>query len=160
MSLRPVQIILAVVAGLLMAVGLLVWAFSARPFGLNHDDVIEVSLVAVERTVDPELVEGSGPLYVRSEVGEPLLERLKSKYPRAQVRDWKERPPDHGCESDDSYVISMPCARPDFVSVAYPTNVLWRTVLITAGTFSGGCEFLLFEGIDRWWILSESCLVA
>ena len=110
MSLRPVQVILAVVAGLLMAVGLLVWAFSARPFGLNHDDVIEVSLVAVERTVDPELVEGSGPLYVQSEVGEPLLERLKSKYPRAQARDWKERPPDHGCESDDGYVISMPCA--------------------------------------------------
>jgi hypothetical protein len=155
-----VTVVGAFLIGFVLALMLLASALAARPMGFTNDGDVDVAMVVLQGAIAQEFVDGKTPLYVKSDLSQVLISRLREQHPAIRAYDWSERPPDDGCKIPESdLVYAFPCERPDYVGVTRPSYVLWRTVMIGTWTFSGGCEFFLFEWFNDWRVLSERCFV-
>jgi hypothetical protein len=77
-----------------------------------------------------------------------LLEKLQHDYPKLKLKAWSERPPDHRCD----ITPIAPCNRNDFVFADAVSFPVWRTAIVSVGTFNGGGQVFVVKWGERWHI--------
>lgn len=127
------------------------------PLVVDHEQVSAVLATVLEEPISERHATNAGLLYVRSDSGGlELVTTLRDKYPHLNIAPWAERPEDLGCQSARSSVaVLAPCERDDYVAAELLSFPLWRTALVSVGTFNTGGQVILVHVAGRWRVIAD-----
>jgi hypothetical protein len=135
------------VAVTLLTIGI---ALRVAPETIMADDMMDALAVAADAPLS-QFPPGSA-VYVKTDIGLALLEKLGPRYPLLRLLSYSLRPEDSGCAASQT----VPCKRNDFLKLEVLTAPTHRTMLVAFGTSNTFGQLLLFKFWGHWRIVVGS----
>ena len=126
-------------------------ALRAAPGVIMADDMADALTVAADLSLSR--FQGGSVVYVKSELGATLLERLQSNHRSLKLTLFSSRPDDTGCAPTADSTPLVPCERDDFLKLEVLSAITPRTMLIAVGTSRTFGQVLLLRFWGRWRVL-------
>src|SRR4029077_14939810 len=114
------------------------------------DDMVDALAVAANAPLS-QFTPGSA-VYIKSDIGPALLDKLAPRYRSLRLLSYSLRPEDSGCAPSQI----APCRRNDFLKLEVLTAPTHRTMLVAFGTSSTFGQVLLLKLGGHWRIVVGS----
>ena len=120
--------------------------------------------IMADDMVDAVSVVASGPLahfpggstvYIKTDLGPALLDRLQPQYPSLKLLSYSLRPEDGDCTSGQSVPPARLCERNDFIRLEVLTSPTHRTMLVAFATFDTFGQVFLVKLWGHWRVLVD-----
>lgn len=147
---RAGVVVSAFAAGAATAMLALYIALRTAPGVIMTDDMLEVLTVVADAPLS-RFPSGS-VVYVKSDLGPLLLERLRLKHPSLRLMPYSERPEDDCIARERG---SASCQRDDFVKLEVLSSPARATMLVAVGTSRTFGQVLVFQFLGRWRVLID-----
>ena len=141
--------ILSFVAGVAVALLATYIALRFAPGTIMAGDMVDALAVAADAPLS-RYPPGSA-VYIKTDIGPALLDKLAPKYPSLRLLSYSLRPDDNGCAPSQT----APCERNDFLKLEVLTAPTNRTMLVAFGTSNTYGQFLLFKFWGHWRIVVD-----
>jgi hypothetical protein len=138
------------VAGVAVALLAIYIALRFAPDTIMADDMVDASSVAAAAALS-QFTPGS-TVYIKTDIGPALLEKLTPRYPSLRLLSYSLRPEDGGCTSAQTVL----CKRNNFLKLEVLTAPTHRTMLVAFGTSNAFGQVLLFKLWGHWRIVVAS----
>jgi hypothetical protein len=143
-------LIASFVAGVAVALLAIYIALRFAPDTIMVDDMVDALAVAADAPLS-QFTPGSA-VYVKTDIGTALLDKLGPRYPSLRLLSYALRPEDSGCAPSQT----VPCKRNDFLKLEILTAPTHRTMLVAFGTSKAFGQVLLFKLWGHWRIVVGS----
>jgi hypothetical protein len=143
-------LIASFIAGVAVALLTIYIALRFAPETIMADDMVDALVVAADAPLS-QFPPGSA-VYVKTDIGPALLEKLGPRYPLLRLLLYSLRPEDRGCAADQT----APCKRNDFLKLEVLTAPTRRTMLVAFGTSHAFGQMLLLKFWGHWRIVVGS----
>ena len=143
-------LIASFVAGVAAALLALYVALRFAPDTIMADDMVDALAVAADAPLS-QFAPGSA-VYIKTDIGPALLEKLAPRYPSLRLLPYSLRPEESGCAPAQT----VPCQRNDFLKLEVLTAPTHRTMLVAFGTSRTFGQVLLLKFGGHWRIVVGS----
>jgi len=150
---RVVTPITAFIVGVAATLLALYIALRFAPDSIMADDMVDALSVVASAPL-AHFPRGS-TVYIKTDLGPALLERLHSQYPSLRLLSYSLRPEDSDCTSGRSATPARPCERNDFIKLEALTAPTHRTMLVAFATFDSFGQVFLIKLWGRWRVLVD-----
>jgi hypothetical protein len=144
-------LIAAFIAGVAVALLTIYVALRFAPETVMADDMVDALAVAADAPLS-RFPPGSA-VYVKTDIGLALLEKLGPRYPLLRLLSYSLRPEDSGCAANQT---AAACKRNDVLKLEVLTAPTHRTMLVATGTSNTFGQVLLFKFWGHWRIVVGS----
>jgi hypothetical protein len=148
---RVGTLIAAFIAGVAAALLLIYVALRFAPDTIMADDMVDALTVVADAPLS-KFPPGSA-VYIKTDIGPVLLDKLQRKYPSLRILSYSLRPEDSGCALSQTAVPTRPCERNDFLKLEALTSQTRRTMLVAFGTSNTFGQVLLLKFWGHWRVL-------
>ena len=114
------------------------------------DDMVDALAVAADAPLS-QFTPGSA-VYIKTDIGPALLDKLAPRYPSLRFLLYSLRPEESGCAPSQA----VPCQRNDFLKLEVLTAPTPRTMLVAFGTSRTFGQVLLLKFGGHWRIVVDS----
>jgi hypothetical protein len=143
-------VIASFVAGVAAALLAIYVALRFAPDTIMADDMVDALAVAADAPLS-QFTPGSA-VYIKTDIGPALLEKLAPRYPSLRLLLYSLRPEESGCAPGQT----VTCQRNDFLKLEVLTAPTHRTMLVAFGTSSTFGQVLLLKLGGHWRIVVGS----
>ena len=143
-------LIASFVAGVAAALLAIYVALRFAPDTIMADDMVDALAVAADAPLS-QFTPGSA-VYIKTDIGPALLEKLAPRYPSLRLLLYSLRPEESGCAPAQT----VPCQRNDFLKLEVLTAPTPRTMLVAFGTSRTFGQVLLLKFGGHWRIVVGS----
>ena len=143
-------LIASFVAGVAAALLAIYVALRLAPDTIMADDMVGALAVAADAPLS-QFTPGSA-VYIKTDIGPALLEKLAPRYPSLRLLLYSLRPEESGCAPGQT----VPCQRNDFLKLEVLTAPTHRTMLVAFGTSTTFGQVLLLKFGGHWRIVVGS----
>ena len=143
-------LIASFVAGVAAALLAIYVALRFAPDTIMADDMVDALAVAADAPLS-QFTPGSA-VYIKTDIGPALLEKLAPRYPSLRLLPYSLRPEESGCAPAQT----VPCQRNDFLKLEVLTAPTHRTMLVAFGTSRTFGQVLLLKFGGHWRIVVGS----
>ena len=143
-------LIASFVAGVAAALLALYVALRFAPDTIMADDMVDALAVAADAPLS-QFTPGSA-VYIKTDIGPALLDKLAPRYPSLRLLLYSLRPEESGCAPGQT----VPCQRNDFLKLEVLTAPTHRTMLVAFGTSRTFGQVLLLKFGGHWRIVVGS----
>jgi len=143
-------LIASFVAGVAAALLAIYVALRFAPDTIMADDMVDALAVAADAPLS-QFTPGSA-VYIKTDIGPALLEKLAPRYPSLRLLLYSLRPEESGCAPAQT----VPCQRNDFLKLEVLTAPTHRTMLVAFGTSRTFGQVLLLKFGGHWRIVVGS----
>jgi len=143
-------VIASFVAGVAAALLAIYVALRFAPDTIMADDMVDALAVAADAPLS-QFTPGSA-VYIKTDIGPALLEKLAPRYPSLRLLPYSLRPEESGCAPAQT----VPCQRNDFLKLEVLTAPTHRTMLVAFGTSRTFGQVLLLKFGGHWRIVVGS----
>lgn len=147
---RSRSIIGSFVAGVAVALLAIYVALRFAPDTIMADDMVDALAVAADAPLS-QFTPGSA-VYIKTDIGLALLDKLAPRYPSLRLLLYSFRPEDGDCAPGQT----IPCQRNDFLKLEALTAPTHRTMLVAFGTSKTFGQVLLLKFWGHWRIVVGS----
>jgi len=143
-------LIASFVAGVAAALLAIYVALRVAPDTIMADDMVDALAVTADAPLS-QFTPGSA-VYIKTDIGPALLEKLAPRYPSLRLLPYSLRPEESGCAPAQT----VPCQRNDFLKLEVLTAPTHRTMLVAFGTSRTFGQVLLLKFGGHWRIVVGS----
>jgi hypothetical protein len=143
-------LIASFVAGVAAALLAIYVALRFAPDTIMADDMVDALAVAADAPLS-QFTPGSA-VYIKTDIGPALLDKLAPRYPSLHLLLYSLRPEESGCAPSQA----VPCQRNDFLKLEVLTAPTPRTMLVAFGTSRTFGQVLLLKFGGHWRIVVGS----
>ena len=143
-------LIASFVAGVAAALLAIYVALRFAPDTIMADDMVDALAVAADAPLS-QFTPGSA-VYIKTDIGPALLEKLAPRYPSLRLLPYSLRPEESGCAPAQT----VPCQRNDLLKLEVLTAPTHRTMLVAFGTSRTFGQVLLLKFGGHWRIVVGS----
>ena len=143
-------LIASFVAGVAAALLAIYVALRFAPDTIMADDMVDALAVAADAPLS-QFTPGSA-VYIKTDIGPALLDKLAPRYPSLRLLPYSLRPEESGCAPAQT----VPCQRNDFLKLEVLTAPTHRTMLVAFGTSRTFGQVLLLKFGGHWRIVVGS----
>ena len=143
-------LIASFVAGVAAALLAIYVALRFAPDTIMADDMVDALAVAADAPLS-QFTPGSA-VYIKTDIGPALLDKLAPRYPSLRLLPYSLRPEESGCARSQA----VSCRRNDFLKLEVLTAPTPRTMLVAFGTSRTFGQVLLLKFGGHWRIVVDS----